>query len=1516
MPPRNRNNNPDNSNPYGKGEKGGFGYRNVAERGGQLDKEFDALKNKETSELDEILEKQAEVFEQEKELLEKMVDEVQSRRQGNKIPRDIPLDFELEEPAQNDSKGLAETICNNNERIDKMVRVRHHLKQLFPFLENVTLGGGAPNDDGEPPGGRSGGRARSPEEIEKKRAKEEFDRALRWLREEIARVKNGQSDRVEPAWLGEFLDPANLVSLKRVEKVEAEEARDNLEIARRERDAQKEKKKKEDGITEAVSKLKLADEWLSKLEEKVNDANSDLADLKTEFNKIGAHPNAVFQAREFIREKNLSTDDKIKPENNKMEKRLEEIEKKIKEREKEKLKAEVKEVLDKLSAFLAEIQKQPGEFGPRYDTTEKRTREWDELLAEINPVLVRANAVPTVARELRADLLPIEELRNRTIPEALAAAALRTARDKVLKAEEILSSLNTYDDLINKIKEHKTAVEGREVPVPPNELINDADVDDWLEEFNRRALEETNNAREFLDQHGFVDNPNFIPNIENLNKEIARYEDLLEKKMAALREAKHRSRVKEAVTSKAAQKGTAKRAGMFPGTESAEAERIDIDEIKKNEIWGQVLDVLLKEHSFLGREKGGTEAVARESEASIIRRLQHEFGPDSQFQFTNEQCEDLFYAAKSWLFERLSLQAMGERRQAMPEAAEEGMAEAKPASAAPAKGGWKKIALKALGWTGLGLGAAAAAPLAGFSALAGFGAVGALRVIDNIRHHFVEHRKFNKEKQRLQGDDKFRNALVEHLSFTVANLRENNLRREQGGALDYQCYFDNIRGHLVHENEEREKPLSDAELDKTAAAFAVFYETDDAIESERMGREVNRSANARHWWEYIDAVLGQAVRGGAVGKGWQISNPSRRLFSGSAWMGASFGLMACRDVVPGLKHALRAYAGWKIGGAAADLWAGKRSPENVTEEQLTKLELTVPNLEKMNLPALGEQIKALSDCRAMLNAISNPVEYARQKERLKEVLMATLAEKILKEEQAHELTEQAEIASMGSGVAGEIAHYYVEGREQQAEQEGRVNRYRIYGRVLGAAGLMVGGLWLENFLHDLFLKPIPHGKGGTHSPEPVVAGARGGEEPTPAPRRWPEGMENLPPVEHPPIGPMPVWEDAVVHKGEGVEHALRRQIEADPEKWGYTGKGSVHRFAGHEAHKIASELGYVKGGAEVRVRLIDQVAYILDKDSSGRVVVDEVQVHKMPDDSFMPDQPIAGGTSSQLDEYEYGYKKPSGPKVLDWDGENAVVHPASPVHIHESMVGSEKFAIQGGLEKYPAGDHDYYLAHYGKGDAAGTLVFDEMGKRAGYVDNDQIFLTEHPAGGWPTGSPEHIDLDTGVAAATMAEAPSGGVGEVSVDAGVAEPDGITREFEDIKAQAESRHGTITVEGSGSGNVDHAAAVVAEDTTAPSAEEARVLLTGQYVDSTDALNNTEHLDALKDALGREATHALRLNGVDYKLVNGHVNFDIDGQRGTVAESNIDTLRDFHEQFRNSDPQSSNIDDLKAALKPKK
>ncbi|MEN9582143.1 MAG: hypothetical protein RL641_97, partial [Candidatus Parcubacteria bacterium] len=87
------------------------------------------------------------------------------------------------------------------------------------------------------------------------------------------------------------------------------------------------------------------------------------------------------------------------------------------------------------------------------------------------------------------------------------------------------------------------------------------------------------------------------------------------------------------------------------------------------------------------------------------------------------------------------------------------------------------------------------------------------------------------------------------------------------------------------------------------------------------------------------------------------------------------------------------------------------------------------------------------------------------------------------------------------------------------------------------------------------------------------------------------------------VEPVSIPDDAYIQKGEGIEHALRRQIEHNPDiakELGWDGKGGdagLHKFSGNAAHKLAIEEGYVdpKTGNEVRVK------YSGDKDSFFKI---------------------------------------------------------------------------------------------------------------------------------------------------------------------------------------------------------------------------------------------------------------------------------------------------------------------------
>src|SRR3989344_1345499 len=64
---------------------------------------------------------------------------------------------------------------------------------------------------------------------------------------------------------------------------------------------------------------------------------------------------------------------------------------------------------------------------------------------------------------------------------------------------------------------------------------------------------------------------------------------------------------------------------------------------------------------------------------------------------------------------------------------------------------------------------------------------------------------------------------------------------------------------------------------------------------------------------------------------------------------------------------------------------------------------------------------------------------------------------------------------------------------------------------------------------------------------------------------------------------------ATIGKGEGIEHALIRQLENDPSKFGFTGDANdavaLHRWAGGEAHKKALKEHFADVGIEAEMRV-------------------------------------------------------------------------------------------------------------------------------------------------------------------------------------------------------------------------------------------------------------------------------------------------------------------------------------------
>jgi hypothetical protein len=186
--------------------------------------------------------------------------------------------------------------------------------------------------------------------------------------------------------------------------------------------------------------------------------------------------------------------------------------------------------------------------------------------------------------------------------------------------------------------------------------------------------------------------------------------------------------------------------------------------------------------------------------------------------------------------------------------------------------------------------------------------------------------------------------------------------------------------------------------------------------------------------------------------------------------------------------------------------------------------------------------------------------------------------------------------------------------------------------------------------------PTPPDRGATRQ-FPPDRGARGVEEAAQAPVK----------AEVKGVSQNELIDLATIKKGEGVEHALIRQLKANPQEFGFKGdinnEAAVTRWAGNEAHKIAIRAGYidVKTGAEIRVgtKGIGKAAYILEKDQAGKITVQEYfkkdkdfglqETHELA-----KDYQSAKFEGSDKEPYEYEYTTKATPP-------EEVSPPAAPV---------------------------------------------------------------------------------------------------------------------------------------------------------------------------------------------------------------------------------------------------------------
>jgi hypothetical protein len=221
-------------------------------------------------------------------------------------------------------------------------------------------------------------------------------------------------------------------------------------------------------------------------------------------------------------------------------------------------------------------------------------------------------------------------------------------------------------------------------------------------------------------------------------------------------------------------------------------------------------------------------------------------------------------------------------------------------------------------------------------------------------------------------------------------------------------------------------------------------------------------------------------------------------------------------------------------------------------------------------------------------------------------------------------------------ILSKIAKKNIEIGEKYAKEMRRHRNYYKINRILGtfAAGLLGGkaAVMTTDYLLGQNVLNIFDTK-GTQTPETATPGGKGGEV-VPIIEQQPNIPKGFSPETD-----QDILKAATIGRGEGIEHALRRQLELNPDKFGFKGnlsdRAAIHEWSGGQAHRIAINEGYIdqKAGVETWVRDIGpqgpegNPAYVLNIDASGKPTIHE----------FIEGKPAGAGSESA---YEYWHETP------------------------------------------------------------------------------------------------------------------------------------------------------------------------------------------------------------------------------------------------------------------------------------
>lgn len=445
---------------------------------------------------------------------------------------------------------------------------------------------------------------------------------------------------------------------------------------------------------------------------------------------------------------------------------------------------------------------------------------------------------------------------------------------------------------------------------------------------------------------------------------------------------------------------------------------------------------------------------------------------------------------------------------------------------AESQAGVKKVLAKGVAYAGLG------------ALLQRIGGVGWLtapiRMVEAFRQGKVQERNVQERIAQLEeqlastdlvdGEPSLGREVLSNIAAEIALIKQQQIDGQRDLS-DSEGQADEVRGEVVRFLEQTRPELSPEQRLQMARAAGAFFEReqkDAALESQVAQQNPNAF---RKLMTTMDKVLGsKLLRGGESGK-------ERALTVG---VFAAAGVLA-REI-PIVRNILFGYTGMKAGEFAANMItkrAGRYEVLNpVTSEQLASEDVSKSMIDRARVQLLDGKLRT-----------ENPAEYQKIREALdqhEERLYASA-------DKATDYIDERN-AALEQGLA--------EKTKIENEKKVVVNGARVAGALLGAAlGPMVVGWIAEKFQPEAAAAPAP-----TAAEEAGMS---------PAPEVAPTAPETDPRI----------LELAMIRKGDGFTQVISRQLEAQPDKFGYSGdltdKAALHNWAVQESKVIAQDYGFL-----------------------------------------------------------------------------------------------------------------------------------------------------------------------------------------------------------------------------------------------------------------------------------------------------------------------------------------------------